>query len=95
MTEIEYYKNYNGPNLTKAIVDNNDITSTIQKYYGSNNNWNGKLWKYKDIFGPNMIGSKYYCEFHSDDGRKHWFHGWINNDEQYFNPPLATSISLK
>ena len=80
--------NYQGPTLTKALINNTDITERIQKYYGDRNNWNGKLWSYKEIFNDYDIGSKIYCEFKSDDGRKHWFYSFIHNKEGYFNPPL-------
>ena len=42
MIESEYYQNYQGPNLTKAILnDEEDITEKIQGFYGTNNNWKG------------------------------------------------------
>ena len=83
MSESEYYK---GPRLIKATLDGIDVTDIVQKYYGENNNWGGKLWKYKDIFGSKYSG-KIYCEFISD-GRKQWFYGWIDNVNNYFNPPI-------
>ncbi len=89
----EYYLKYKGPNLTKATLNDVDITSIVQKFYGKNNNWQGRLWKYKDIFGNDAIGKNIYCEFHSDDGRKHWFYSWIENKHQFFNPPLATPMN--
>ena len=33
-------------------------------------------------------GGKFYCEFHSEDKRKHWFYGFINNEKNNFNIPL-------
>ena len=50
---------------------------------------------YKEIFGETCKGDDFYCEFHSKDGRKHWFHGFIEDNEQYFNPPLATPMDQK
>ena len=84
MTELLYYQNYKGPNLSKATLNNDDITERIKNIYGKDNNWQGKLWTYKEIFGETCKGSDFYCEFHSDDGRKHWFHGFIEDSEQYF-----------
>ena len=49
--KLDYYQNYKGPNLTEATLNDIDITSIIQEKYGENNNWNGKLWKYKEFFG--------------------------------------------
>ena len=49
MLESEYYEKYRGPNLIKCTYDNKDITDDIKKYYGELNNWNGKLYTYKDI----------------------------------------------
>ena len=56
----EYYLKYKGPNLTKATLNDVDITSIVQKFYGKNNNWQGRLWKYKDIFGNDPIGKNIY-----------------------------------
>ena len=88
----EYYQNYKGPNLTKATLDTEDITDTIREFYGENN-WKGKLWKFSDIFGENCKGKNIYCEFYSDDGRKHWFQGEVGEPTQIFNLPLATPIN--
>ena len=64
MIYSEYYENYKGPILTKAILnDDQDITELIQKFYGDKNDWCGKLWTYQDVFGYNCKGSKFYCEF--------------------------------
>lgn len=95
MIHSDYYSNnYKGPNLTKATMNQIiDITDIIKEKYGENNNWQGKLWTYSDIFGPTSEGITFYCEFHSNDGRKHWFHGYIEDVNQYFNPPLSTPIN--
>ena len=90
MIYSEYFQKYKGPNLTKAPFNNvYDITEKIMDLYGEGNNWQGKLWKYKEILGNECIGDKFYCEFHSEDGRKHWFNGMIGEPSQFFNPPLA------
>ena len=89
MIDSNYYKNYKGPSLVKATLNNKDFFSTIKEYYGIDNNWNGKLYKYRDIFTENDISKKIYCEFKSDSGRIHWFYGYIDDLNQYFNPPLA------
>ena len=43
MTELLYYQNYKGPNLSKATLNNDDITERIKNIYGKDNNWQGKL----------------------------------------------------
>jgi len=94
MLNSEYYQDYNGPNLTKAILNGNeDITKLIKVFYGDNNNWCEKLWTYREVFGDGCKGYKFYCEFHSEDQRKHWFHGFVNNEKDYFNLPLHTPIN--
>ena len=96
MSHSEYYENYRGPNLTKAIMNINvDITDIIREIYGEDNNWQCKLWKYSDIFGETSEEMNVYCEFHSEDGRKHWFSGNVENVNQYLNPPLATPMNQK
>ena len=41
MIESDYYQNYQGPNLMKATLNDNDITELILEKYGQSNNWNG------------------------------------------------------
>ena len=94
MIDSEYYQDYKGPDLTSAILnEKEDITKLIKTFYGEGNNWEEKLWTYKEVFGEGCKGSKYYCEFHSEEGRKHWFHGFVNDEKMFFNPPLHTPIN--
>ena len=92
MIVSDYYQKYKGPTLMKATLDEQNITQLIQTKYGPEKNWSGCLWTYKELFGEKSHGKKFYCEFISDDGRKHWFYGSINDINQYFNPPLATPM---
>jgi len=97
MIYSEYYRDYKGPDLTLSQIwthetKKEDITEVIRNFYGKNNNWNGKLYTYKDIF-PGRTGDKFYIEFKSNDGRKHWFHGFVGSEKQYFNPPLITPMN--
>ena len=39
-----------GPRLTLVTLNGIDITDRVKEYYGINNNWQGTLWKYSDIF---------------------------------------------
>ena len=44
MIDSEYYQEYKGPNLTKAILnEKEDITKLIEFFYGEDNNWEKKL----------------------------------------------------
>jgi len=98
MIDCEYYQNYNGPKLILAQIwlknkERENITEHIQKFYGNENNWNGKLYTFNDIF-PNKDSSyHFYIEFIDETQRKHWFHGMVGNKDQYFNPPLATPMN--
>ena len=98
MSLSDYYENYRGPELTKAQLwkkgeERRDITEDIRILYGENNNWNGRLYKYEDVFPDKDSSHCYYIEFHSSDGRKHWFHGLVGEKNQTFNPPLATPMN--
>lgn len=84
------YKDYIGPNLIKAILDDEDITDKIKEIYGINKNWNSYLWTYKEVFGDKCYGKNFRFDFKSDDGRDHFFHGYINDINQYMNPPMST-----
>ena len=66
----------------------------MREFYGENNNWNGMLYTYNEIF-PGRKDHKFYLEFRGEDGRKHWFSGMVGSDEQTFNPPLVTPINQK
>ena len=57
MIESEYYSNYYGPNLTKCTLNNEDVTLLVKEKYGLNN-WHGKLWTFKEVFGDNCISKK-------------------------------------
>ena len=93
MLETDQYLNYTGPNLTKVILEDDDVTEKVREFYGENNNWCNYLWTYKEVFGPDSQGKHFRCEFKGEDGREHWFHGYINDINQYMNPPLATPMN--
>jgi len=94
MIYSEYYQYYKGPSLIKATLNETEnITELIQKFYGENNDWNGKLWTYQDIFKDNCQGNKFYCEFKDKGERVHWFQGIINKEKEYLNIPLHTPMS--
>jgi len=102
MIHSDHYKNYRGPKLVKAILISpspiggkidEDITESIKAIYGPECNWQGYLWTYKEAFGENCYGKNFKCEFKSEDGIDHWFYGFINDIDQYFNPPLHTPIN--
>ena len=98
MIDCEYYQEYRGPNLTRAQIWKDkdykiDITEYIKDYYGHDNNWQGKLYTYNDIFPNKNHEYKFKVEFIDDSSRKHWFHGMVGEPEQYFNPPLASPMN--
>ena len=89
MKYSDFYQSYKGPKLIQATINNKDITKRIQQFYGKDNNWNGMLWTYKDIFPDNTTNCEFYCLFQSDDKREHWRKGNIGKKNQYFNLPLS------
>ena len=98
MIHSDHYKNYRGPKLVRATLTSDcpiggkadeDITESIKEIYGPECNWQGCLWTYKEAFGEKSYGKNFKCEFKSD----HWFYGFINDIDQYFNPPLHTPIN--
>ena len=96
--DCEYYQNYKGPNLTLAQIwkkkeERENITEYIQTFYGERNNWNGKLYKYSEIFPDKDLSYQFYVEFLDHTGRKHWFHGMVGEPDQIFNPPLASPMN--
>ena len=98
MINCDYYKNYKGHKLTLAQIwktgeEKLDITEYIKEYYGRENNWNGKLYTYDEIFPNRDYHYKFKVEFLDETGRKHWFHGMVGKPEQFFNPPLASPMN--
>jgi hypothetical protein len=96
--DCEYYQNYKGPELTLAQLwkkncEKENITEHIQSFYGKENNWNGKLYKYSEIFPEKDSSYHFYVEFLDHTGRKHWFHGMVGEPDQIFNPPQAQPLS--
>jgi hypothetical protein len=96
--DCEYYQNYKGPELRLAQLwkknsGRENITEYIQSFYGKENNWNGKLYKYSEIFPDKDSSYHYYVEFIDVKGRKHWFHGMVGEPDQIFNPPQAQPLS--
>ena len=52
-----------GLELVLSTLNNVDITSRVKSYYGPDNNWYNKEWKYVDIFGENCKDSTFYIEY--------------------------------
>ena len=92
MIQCEHYQSYKGPYLVKAIIGTEDITENMIELYGENHNWQGFLWTYKEAFGENAINKHFRFDFIGDDGREHWFYGFITDLNQYFNPVLAYTL---
>ena len=92
MINSEYYHNYKGPNMTSCVLDNKDYTDRAIELYGPANNWEGLMYTYEDFFGAGSEGMKFRFDFKGVDGRSHWFHGWIDDKNQYVNFPLATPM---
>ena len=93
MLQSEHYKSYRGPPLIKAILGYEDITEEMIELYGENCNWQGFLWTYKEAFGDEAYGKNFRFDFKDEDGRDHWFHGFITDINDYFNPPLVAPIT--
>ena len=93
MLVSDHYKNYRGPPLTSAILGEENITGKMNELYGENNNWHGCIWTYKEAFGENCANKNYRFDFKDKNGQLHWFHGFITDINQYFNPPLHTPVN--
>ena len=68
-----------GAELTLVTLNGIDITEKIKGYYGINRDWQGKLWKYSDIFGIDSLNQRFYIEYTTRDQRKHWTFGFVND----------------
>ena len=88
-----YYQNYTGPPLTKAVLNEENITDKIEKLYGEKCNWNGYLWTFKEMFGDESYGKNFRFEFKSEDGKDHYFHGYIHDINNYLNHPIHTPVN--
>ena len=52
-----------------------------------------KLNFYKKSRLINSFSENYRFDFKDRNGQLHWFHGFITDVNQYFNPPLHTPIN--
>lgn len=93
MLKSDHYENYRGPEMVKAVLGTEDITDKMKELYGDKKNWQGFLWTFKEAFGENSLNENYRFDFKGEDGREHWFCGFITDLNQYFNPPMATPIN--
>lgn len=82
------YQNYRGPSLIKVILGNENITEEMKLKYGENNNWCGYLWTHKELFGDKCEYKNYKFEFRNDNNVIQIIQGFINDKNQYFNPPI-------
>ena len=88
MIESEYYMNYYiGPNLVNVTVGDIDFTDHVNVFYGHDNNWQGKLWTFQDIFPAGYKGMSFTCTFEG-----HYLKGQIGKNE-IFNHPLFIPIN--
>ena len=84
MIECDYYKNYRGPNLVKAEIwqrnkDKVDITEDIKKLYGENNNWNGMLYLFSDVFPDKDYTTHFKVDFYLKMVKNIGFMEWLVN----------------
>ena len=99
----EYYENYIGPPIKLSYIEINgekqDITDVMQKIYGENFNWNGRVCRAKTLEIPNVIGSTLYIEFDNPNpnfpNRKEFMQCEINNEEMIINHALFTPFNKK
>ena len=89
MIDTEYYRSYEGPELTSCTVDNEDLTDKIRQVYGPEKQWKNTLNTYGELFGPASVGKTIAMEFRGDDGRRHWFYDYVADLESYSLFPKA------
>ena len=89
MLYSEQYQTYKGPPLIKATLGEEDITDKMTELYGDKYNWKGYLRTYREAFGENCTNKNFRFDFKDSKGQDHWFHGFITDINQYFNPPLV------
>jgi len=79
MIESEYYKKYRGPELVLAQIwthesEKEKITDYMREFYGEDNNWNGMLYTYNEIF-PERKDHKFYLNHLNQIGHMwHYLH---------------------
>ena len=86
MVTTTHFDNYQGPQLIQATLNQTNILDSIKEYYGEHNNWNHQFYSYKDLFGENSKGKRFYLEFQKENGRRFWYHSFVNDPSQLFIP---------
>ena len=85
-TEIEeIWNEYTGPKLVKATLDEQDVFSSVNSFYGKELNWHCKTWTAMEMFGEYCVGKEMYFEFKGEDGRVHWSRGKIEKLDETIN----------
>lgn len=91
MRECEYYRNYRGPELVSCWIDTVDYTERIREFYGPQNNWQGNLWTYEELFGLPELSEKlnqrvrFKIEYRNSSGT-FWEYGFVSDPKQFYNP---------
>ena len=73
-----------GPTLKEVILNKENITEKLRAFYGENNDWNQKLWTYKELFGNDCQGKEFKFSFQGK--REYFMDGFVHNLDQYFHP---------
>ena len=90
---MSYYENYYGPILTKATINDEDVTEIIRYAYGDKN-WQNKLWKFEELFQEDYTSGIFYCEFEQAAGDiKYWYKIIIQHMDEVLNPPMSTPVN--
>lgn len=71
MSYCEDYKNYKGPPMTKATLNNEDVLSIVVPFYGDKLDWRESWWTAKEVFGDNCVGKEFYFEWTNEHGVSH------------------------
>jgi hypothetical protein len=62
------YENYTGPELTKATLNDKDITERIKELYSLEKNWHQRLYTWDDIEENIPVHSTLYIEYKRKNG---------------------------
>ncbi len=92
MTDPAVYEYYSGPMLTTATLDGVDILETIQRMYGSERNWQNRLWRCNEFLSEADVGKVLYCGFVRKDGRAGNCTHTIESLSEVINSPIFSQF---
>lgn len=89
-----HFVGYKGPELVRATIAGEDVTSVIAHLYGEARNWQGKQWTMEDAFDAPHVGKTIIIEWKRPDGRADYSHIYIPDLGAVLNNAISMPLCV-